>query len=99
MDEGGRLPASENTSSPPARVLHRGIRAIDIVRLAIEKLGPPIDVRKEIVHNPLGVDEVGPRPDRSPAARGRKEIRQPTDRRLPCLLRTSMAFTQRVCAE
>lgn len=34
------------------------IRAIDIVRLALEKLGPPVYVRKEIVHNRLVVDEL-----------------------------------------
>src|SRR5204862_8050713 len=27
------------------------VRAIDIVRLALQKLGPPVYVRKEIVHN------------------------------------------------
>jgi len=34
------------------------VRAIDIVRLALEKLGPPIYVRKEIVHNRQVVDEL-----------------------------------------
>ncbi|HEV8129787.1 MAG TPA: 4-hydroxy-3-methylbut-2-enyl diphosphate reductase [Acidobacteriota bacterium] len=34
------------------------IRAIDIVRLALEKLGPPIYVRKEIVHNRHVVEEL-----------------------------------------
>jgi 4-hydroxy-3-methylbut-2-en-1-yl diphosphate reductase len=34
------------------------IRAIDVVRLALEKLGRPIYVRKEIVHNRHVVDEL-----------------------------------------
>ncbi len=34
------------------------VRAIDIVRLALEKLGPPVYVRKEIVHNNHVVDEL-----------------------------------------
>src|SRR6266567_2308127 len=34
------------------------VRAIDIVRLALEKLGPPVYVRKEIVHNRHVVDEL-----------------------------------------
>lgn len=34
------------------------IRAIEIVRLALERLGPPVYVRKEIVHNRLVVDEL-----------------------------------------
>ncbi len=32
------------------------VRAIDIVKLALDKLGPPIYVRKQIVHNSLVVD-------------------------------------------
>src|SRR5947208_13860620 len=34
------------------------IRAIDIVTLALEKLGRPVYVRKEIVHNRLVVDQL-----------------------------------------
>ncbi len=34
------------------------VRAVDIVRLALEKLGPPVYVRKEIVHNRHVVDEL-----------------------------------------
>src|SRR5437773_11923562 len=34
------------------------IRAIDIVTLALEKLGRPVYVRKEIVHNRFVVDEL-----------------------------------------
>src|SRR5579875_826609 len=34
------------------------IRAIDVVRMALDKLGPPIYVRKEIVHNRYVVDEL-----------------------------------------
>ena len=34
------------------------VRAIDIVRLALERLGPPVYVRKEIVHNRQVVDEL-----------------------------------------
>lgn len=34
------------------------IRAIEIVRMALQKLGPPIYVRKEIVHNGLVVNEL-----------------------------------------
>lgn len=34
------------------------IRAIDVVRMALEKLGPPVYVRKEIVHNRYVVDEL-----------------------------------------
>ena len=34
------------------------IRAVDIVRLALQKLGPPVYVRKEIVHNRHVVDEL-----------------------------------------
>lgn len=34
------------------------VRAIDIVRLALEKLGRPVYVRKEIVHNRYVVDEL-----------------------------------------
>jgi len=34
------------------------IRAIDVVRMALEKLGPPIYVRKEIVHNRYVVNEL-----------------------------------------
>src|SRR5256884_7704362 len=34
------------------------VRAIDIVRIALEAFGPPIYVRKEIVHNRFVVEEV-----------------------------------------
>jgi 4-hydroxy-3-methylbut-2-enyl diphosphate reductase len=34
------------------------VRAIDIVRLALEKLGRPVYVRREIVHNRYVVDEL-----------------------------------------
>lgn len=34
------------------------VRAVDIVRLALEKLGRPVYVRKEIVHNRYVVDEL-----------------------------------------
>ena len=34
------------------------IRAIDIVAIALEQLGPPVYVRKEIVHNRFVVDEL-----------------------------------------
>jgi len=34
------------------------VRAIDIVRIALEKFGPPVYVRKEIVHNRFVVEEL-----------------------------------------
>ena len=34
------------------------IRAIDVVRMVLEKLGPPVYVRREIVHNRYVVDEL-----------------------------------------
>jgi len=34
------------------------VRAIDIVRIALEAFGPPIYVRKEIVHNRYVVEEL-----------------------------------------
>src|ERR1035438_5347339 len=34
------------------------VRAIDIVRIALEAFGPPIYVRKEIVHNRFVVEEL-----------------------------------------
>src|SRR5689334_1320427 len=34
------------------------VRAIDVVRIAIETLGPPVYVRKEIVHNRHVVSEL-----------------------------------------
>lgn len=37
------------------------IRAIDIVEIALDKLGPPVYVRKEIVHNRFVVDELASR--------------------------------------
>jgi 4-hydroxy-3-methylbut-2-en-1-yl diphosphate reductase len=37
------------------------VRAIDIVRIALEAFGPPIYVRKEIVHNRMVVDELAER--------------------------------------
>src|SRR5579875_976439 len=39
------------------------VRAIDIVRLALEKLGRPVYVRKEIVHNRYVVDELAEAPE------------------------------------
>jgi 4-hydroxy-3-methylbut-2-en-1-yl diphosphate reductase len=60
--------AAGNDSVPPAGKLlfllrPRGfcagvVRAIDVVRLALAKLGPPVYVRKEIVHNRYVVDEL-----------------------------------------
>jgi 4-hydroxy-3-methylbut-2-enyl diphosphate reductase len=58
--------ASEASSGKPKTVLlpkPRGfcagvIRAIDIVRLALRRLGSPLYVRKEIVHNRFVVDEL-----------------------------------------
>ena len=37
------------------------VRAIDIVRIALEAFGPPIYVRKEIVHNRFVVEELRPK--------------------------------------
>src|SRR6516162_1141297 len=37
------------------------IRAIDIVEIALERLGPPVYVRKEIVHNRFVVDQLAAR--------------------------------------
>ena len=37
------------------------IRAIDIVEIALERLGAPVYVRKEIVHNRFVVDELAAR--------------------------------------
>ena len=37
------------------------VRAIDIVRIALETFGPPIYVRKEIVHNRYVVEDLRPR--------------------------------------
>src|SRR5215467_13378212 len=37
------------------------IRAIDIVQIALEQLGAPVYVRKEIVHNRFAVDELARR--------------------------------------
>jgi 4-hydroxy-3-methylbut-2-enyl diphosphate reductase len=34
------------------------VRAIDVVRIALEAFGPPIYVRKEIVHNSFVVEEL-----------------------------------------
>ncbi len=34
------------------------VRAIDIVRIALETFGPPIYVRKEIVHNKYVVEDL-----------------------------------------
>jgi 4-hydroxy-3-methylbut-2-en-1-yl diphosphate reductase len=60
------VPADTSMSNEPGILLlmrPRGfcagvIRAIDVVRMAITKLGPPIYVRKEIVHNHFVVDEL-----------------------------------------
>src|SRR2546422_5312695 len=54
----------------PYTTLFRSIRAIDIVTLALEKLGRPVYVRKEIVHNRFVVDEQSPS-----ARRDRKSTR------------------------
>jgi len=40
------------------------VRAIDIVRIALEAFGPPIYVRKEIVHNRFVVEELQGKPMR-----------------------------------
>src|ERR1700733_821067 len=59
------LPASEKQASEKTLLLlkPRGfcagvVRAIDIVRIALEAFGPPIYVRKEIVHNRFVVEEL-----------------------------------------
>lgn len=58
---------TNNSPSPDGRTVlllrPRGfcagvIRAIDVVRLALQKLGPPVYVRKEIVHNRHVVEEL-----------------------------------------
>src|SRR5438046_9850602 len=57
----------QNTMTPEAKTLlllkPRGfcagvVRAIDIVRIALDAFGPPIYVRKEIVHNRYVVEEL-----------------------------------------
>src|SRR5215510_10759003 len=61
--------SGQNSASNPKTVLlpkPRGfcagvIRAIDIVEIALEQLGPPVYVRKEIVHNRFVVDELAAR--------------------------------------
>lgn len=59
LDRAGGDPASRLLVIPRPRGFCAGvIRAIDIVRLAIDKLGPPVYVRKEIVHNRHVVDEL-----------------------------------------
>ena len=58
--------ASDTSSPVPLTLLlprPRGfcagvVRAIDIVRIALERLGPPVYVRKEIVHNAHVVEEL-----------------------------------------
>jgi 4-hydroxy-3-methylbut-2-en-1-yl diphosphate reductase len=59
------LPGSEKQASEKTLLLlkPRGfcagvVRAIDIVRIALEAFGPPIYVRKEIVHNRFVVEEL-----------------------------------------
>jgi 4-hydroxy-3-methylbut-2-en-1-yl diphosphate reductase len=59
------LPGSEKEASEKTLLLlkPRGfcagvVRAIDIVRIALEAFGPPIYVRKEIVHNRFVVEEL-----------------------------------------
>ena len=59
------LNSTENGVRPKTVILPRPrgfcagvIRAIDIVTLALEQLGPPVYVRKEIVHNRFVVDEL-----------------------------------------
>jgi 4-hydroxy-3-methylbut-2-en-1-yl diphosphate reductase len=64
MDTGARSAVSSLEKTGTLLLLRpRGfcagvIRAIEIVRLALQKLGPPVYVRKEIVHNRLVVDEL-----------------------------------------
>jgi len=63
------LNSAQDSASKPKSVLlpkPRGfcagvIRAIDIVDIALEQLGPPVYVRKEIVHNRFVVDELAAR--------------------------------------
>src|SRR6202050_1447154 len=68
---GGRADLSETVSMPRKNVHNktllllkpRGfcagvVRAIDIVRIALEAFGRPIYVRKEIVHNRFVVEEL-----------------------------------------
>ena len=52
-------PVSKTVFLPKPRGFCAGvIRAIDIVRIALEELGRPVYVRKEIVHNRFVVDEL-----------------------------------------
>ena len=61
-EEGGAFrmePVSKIVYLPKPRGFCAGvIRAIDIVTIALEKLGRPVYVRKEIVHNRFVVDEL-----------------------------------------
>src|SRR5712691_5315113 len=61
-EEGGSFPMEPITKTvflPKPRGFCAGvIRAIDIVTLALEKLGRPVYVRKEIVHNRFVVEEL-----------------------------------------
>lgn len=61
-----KVETSQSVAEKPGTLLLLGprgfcagvVRAIDIVRLALEKLGRPVYVRKEIVHNRYVVDEL-----------------------------------------
>src|SRR5919108_382018 len=61
-EEGGAFrmePVTKTVFLPKPRGFCAGvIRAIDIVTIALEKLGRPVYVRKEIVHNRFVVDEL-----------------------------------------
>ncbi len=55
----GPIPERKNAAFAQAPRFLRGVvRAIDIVRIALEAFGPPIYVRKEIVHNRFVVEEL-----------------------------------------
>jgi 4-hydroxy-3-methylbut-2-enyl diphosphate reductase len=61
-----KVETSQSVAEKPGTLLLLGprgfcagvVRAIDIVRLALERLGRPVYVRKEIVHNRYVVDEL-----------------------------------------
>src|SRR2546426_10466850 len=56
------IPLTKTIFLPKPRGFCAGvIRAIDIVDIALERLGPPVYVRKEIVHNRFVVDELAAR--------------------------------------
>jgi 4-hydroxy-3-methylbut-2-en-1-yl diphosphate reductase len=61
--EGNTIVSSNNSGKTLLLLKPRGfcagvVRAIDIVRIALEAFGPPIYVRKEIVHNRFVVEEL-----------------------------------------